>query len=319
MVRCFTENQRRPSISALPNQACSASPDAVSNARKRPSWVAWLRRIAASSVARSRPTGPSPTPQPERPQWRQYTAGNAGRPADSNGSCDSPSTTPPSSDHRNAASAAATRSMRDSSRTHRCRSTVAASRPATARTCDKHAARCTRNPAASSSPSAPSGNTAAARSSRETASDVTSTTRRTNGCARATASNRAGSSPTTLATTSASVPYNAASTVNAKSRASPPTVATPSFTAARSERTSGAGSSPHPATWSGASPTHSSSDRRDSVITDSGWNGSPNTVEANCTIAAGSPLSPNVAEVATGVIRPNGRAHSSAEKSAGSQ
>ncbi len=55
------------------------------------------------------------------------------------------------------------------------------------------------------------------------------------------------------------------------------------------------------------------------MITDSGWKGSPNTVEANSTIAAGSPLSPNVADVATGVIRPNGRAHSSAVNSAGSQ
>ena len=39
-------------------------------------------------------------------------------------------------------------------------------------------------------------------------------------------------------------------------------------------------------------------------------NGSPNTVSAKATIAPGSPLSPSVADVATGVIRPSGRCRS---------
>ncbi len=52
-----------------------------------------------------------------------------------------------------------------------------------------------------------------------------------------------------------------------------------------------------------APPTHSSIDSRDSVITASAGNVSPNTVSANASIAPGSPPSPSVAEVATGVIR----------------
>ena len=50
---------------------------------------------------------------------------------------------------------------------------------------------------------------------------------------------------------------------------------------------------------------------RDSVTTASRRKRSPNTVAAKSSIAAGSPLSPSVADVATGVICPSGRARSS--------
>ena len=70
--RCRTENQRRPSTGAAsPSCRCWASSGACNSARNRPSPVAWCRRMAVSSEARSAPTGASSTPQPDRPQCRQ--------------------------------------------------------------------------------------------------------------------------------------------------------------------------------------------------------------------------------------------------------
>ncbi len=94
MVRCFTENHRSRRSRRCPTTPCSASPDAVSRARNRPSWVAWLRRIAASSVAKVQAYRSEPHPNRNGRSGGSTLAGNARRPADSNGSCDSPSTTP---------------------------------------------------------------------------------------------------------------------------------------------------------------------------------------------------------------------------------
>ena len=55
------------------------------------------------------------------------------------------------------------------------------------------------------------------------------------------------------------------------------------------------------------SPTHSSIVSRDSVTTASVGSGSPKTVSAKASIAAGFPPSPSVADVATGVTLPSGR------------
>ena len=64
-------------------------------------------------------------------------------------------------------------------------------------------------------------------------------------------------------------------------------------------------------------PVHSSTVTRDSVRTDSGGNSSPNTVVAKVRTAVVSPSSPRVAEVATGVIRPRGRARSASVRATG--
>ncbi len=55
----------------------STSAEALRRGRNRPSRVTWWRRMFSSLAASWSPTGPSSTPQPERPQNRQWMAGNA--------------------------------------------------------------------------------------------------------------------------------------------------------------------------------------------------------------------------------------------------
>ena len=180
----------------------------------------------------------------------------------------------PSSLHRYRAAELATRSIRVSSRTHRCRSTPSAARPATTRTWLSAATRWVRNVTRSSSsalagPLAGSGNSASARSPRWMACSAACDELVHQGVGLDERQQRVGVVPDRCGERAAGHVIEGAEDGECPARAPDPAAGPPpaAFTAGRSARDRRRGASPRAVTRSAAPAVHSARSSRDSVTT----------------------------------------------------